>query len=397
MLREADMATRRVILATGAASVALIGFGGYRLLHSDLAKARAPWRQAGESFGDPRLDALAYAVLAPNPHNRQPWLVRLDGDDSLTLFCDKDRLLPETDPPGRQIFIGLGAFLELLRQAAAAKGFRLETVPFPEGEPWPVPDSRPVASVTFFADEAVEKDPLFGAALARRTVRVPFDRKSIPDANAMNNLGGVLRAGEGSFHWTAGGEQAAAIKDICKRAWRIEAETQHTFHETVELTRIGDDAINENPDGIALSGPMMEAMHAAGVLTAEKMDEPESMARKESIRFYEDLIEEADVFGWLTTEGNSRTGQLAAGAGWVRLHLGATIAGIAMHPLSQALQEFPEMAGPLREIHEATGAAPPADDRAGRIQGVFRFGYAKFPPPAPRWPLTSRIVTDGQA
>lgn len=391
------MTTRRVLLATGAAGVALIGFGGFRLLYSDLSKAREPWRQAGESFGDPRLDALAYAVLAPNPHNRQPWLVRLDGDDGLTLFCDTDRLLPETDPPGRQIFIGLGAFLELLRQAAAAKGFRLETIPFPEGEPWPVPDGRPVASVKFVADSALTPDPLFGAALDRRTVRLPFDRKTLPDAAAMNGLGDVLREGQGTFRWTAGENTAAAIKDICKRAWRIEAETQHTFHETVELTRIGEKEINQNPDGIFLSGPAMEAMHAAGLLTAEKMDEPASLARKETIRFYEDLIENADVFGWVTSEGNSRTDQLAAGAGWVRLQLAATKAGIAMHPLSQALQEFPEMAGPFREIHDATGAAPPAGDRAGRIQGLFRFGYAKFPPPAPRWPMTSRIVTDGQA
>jgi heterotetrameric sarcosine oxidase gamma subunit len=39
------------------------------------ASATEPWRRAGQSLGDPRLDALAYAILAPNPHNRQPWTV----------------------------------------------------------------------------------------------------------------------------------------------------------------------------------------------------------------------------------------------------------------------------------------------------------------------------------
>ena len=33
-------------------------------------------------FGDVRLDALAYAILAPNPHNMQPWKIELDGDEA---------------------------------------------------------------------------------------------------------------------------------------------------------------------------------------------------------------------------------------------------------------------------------------------------------------------------
>ena len=34
-------------------------------------KALAPWDMAG-NYDDPRLRALSYALLAPNPHNRQP-------------------------------------------------------------------------------------------------------------------------------------------------------------------------------------------------------------------------------------------------------------------------------------------------------------------------------------
>ena len=66
------MVARRTFLMTGAAGIVILGGGAaaYRLLHSDLSAARQPWRQAGESFGDPRIDALAYAVLAPSPHNR---------------------------------------------------------------------------------------------------------------------------------------------------------------------------------------------------------------------------------------------------------------------------------------------------------------------------------------
>jgi hypothetical protein len=45
------------------------------------------------------------------------------------------------------------------------------------------------------------------------------------------------------------------------------------------------------------------------------------------------------------------------------------------------------MAGPYREVHAMLGVRAPAV-----IQGLFRFGYTKAPPPAPRWPLEARLI-----
>ena len=71
-----------------------------------------PWTEPGDP-ADLRRWMLAHALLAPNPHNRQPWLADLRRDGEITLVCDGERLLPETDPFGRQIVIGCGAFIEL--------------------------------------------------------------------------------------------------------------------------------------------------------------------------------------------------------------------------------------------------------------------------------------------
>ena len=84
---------------------------------------------------DVRRFVLAHALLAPNPHNRQPWLADLRHEDKITLVLDKDRLLPETDPFGRQILVGCGAFVELAVIAAAERGMRVDVQAFPEGEP----------------------------------------------------------------------------------------------------------------------------------------------------------------------------------------------------------------------------------------------------------------------
>ncbi|MCA3479100.1 MAG: twin-arginine translocation pathway signal protein, partial [Rhodobacter sp.] len=69
--------------------------------------ARLPWASAGQGE-DARRRALSYALLAPNPHNIQPWLVDLSEPDVVTLYVDLNKLLPHTDPYNRQITIGLG-------------------------------------------------------------------------------------------------------------------------------------------------------------------------------------------------------------------------------------------------------------------------------------------------
>ncbi|MEZ6001522.1 nitroreductase family protein [Hyphomonas sp.] len=387
------MLSRRALLVTGGASILVLG-GGYAGLSSmsDISSAREPWKQASKGFGDARLNAAAYAILAPNPHNRQPWIIRLEGDDSLTLFCDLNRRLPETDPPDRQITIGLGAFLELMRQAAAEQGNRLEVTKFPEGEPGNRLDARPIAHVRFARDANVERDPLFGYVLRRRTARLKFDPGRPVPMDRLAALMEISTALSGldttRIDGSSDPEKVSWLKDLCKRAWEIELRKPETCHESSNLTRIGAKQINANPDGIFLAGPMMEAYRMSGMLTQENMDEVGSTAWQATKSFYDGLIESAPTFLWFTTPGNSRSEQLDSGAVWVRLQLAAAAAGVGFQPLSQVLQEYSEMAAPFAEIHEHFGVTLP-----GRVQGLFRLGYSRGQPPSPRWPLESRIVT----
>ncbi len=43
---------------------------------------------------DIRWIVLSYAILAANPHNKQPWIIDLTGPNSLDLYVDQQRLLP---------------------------------------------------------------------------------------------------------------------------------------------------------------------------------------------------------------------------------------------------------------------------------------------------------------
>jgi len=383
------MPSRRSLLIAGGATLLVIGAGSASVTMRDAPTAREPWSQAGQRFDDARLDALAFAILAPNPHNRQPWWVRLDGEDRLTLFCDLDRRLPQTDPFDRQITIGLGAFLELLRMAAQADGHRLETTLFPLGDGEPRLDQRPVANVRFVRDPDAGTDPLFAHVTDRRTVRAPFrnDRPvSTDDLGELDRLAGAIPGVQ--RRTSSDAALVETVKPHLHQAWHIEYDTSRTHAESLALTRIGAAEVAANPDGISLYGPIMEAWHGLGLLSHANLTRTDSLAARGELEFYDSAIGSTQAFAWLETASNDRVAQIYTGAAWLRTHLAATAHGLAFHPLSQALQEFPEMADVYNAVHALLGVVAPS-----RIQGLFRLGYVdSVPRPAPRWPMETRLM-----
>lgn len=148
------------------------------------AAAVRAW-QAPSGAVDVRSWMLAHALLAPNPHNRQPWIADVRRSGEITLVCDPERLLPETDPFGRQILIGCGAFIELAVMAAAERGHRVMVNLFPDGEPGPreLPGGRAVARLVVEPDASLPRDPLFEQIRRRRTHKEAYDNaRALPAA-----------------------------------------------------------------------------------------------------------------------------------------------------------------------------------------------------------------------
>lgn len=373
-------------MQAGGAAVIVSGLGGAAAFALTRTPRRAlePWSRAGESFGDPRLDALAFAILAPNPHNMQPWRIALEGEDAFTVFCDTARLLPETDPPCRQITIGFGCFLELFRQAAAEKGLLAEIEPFPEGDPQPVLDARPVARVRLKAGAGAVRDPLFWSAPLRRTNRAPFEDRAV-DPRLLREIAAAAGSGV-ETRIVADKEAVDELRALSRDAWKIEWTLPRTRRESIAVTRIGKKEIEAHPWGLSLGGPMIEALSLAGVFTRAKQDRAGETAFEESLAFYEKACLSAAAFIASSTATNTRRDQLAAGAAWVRMQQAATQRGVAFHPLSQALQEFPEMAPAYDRAHEILAHQPGAT-----VQMLARLGYADAPAPAPREALEAKL------
>lgn len=357
---------------------------------SDLPDAAiAAWRGPGDE-PDLRRWVLAHAILAPHSHNLQSWLVDLSVPGQITLFIDRTRLLPETDPYSRQMMMSQGTFLELLDMAARQRGHRADITLFPQGSFGPREvDDRPTALIRLAPDGQVQPDPLFAQVFRRRTNRGAY-QSSPPGPAAVQ----AVLAASSAYPFRVGvttsehPESMARQREIAKEAWRIELTTPRTVLESFKVLRIGPREIAEHRDGISLNDPMVRIIHTLGLFDRNVAPGPDDMATTGQIKEFNAHIDGTPAFYWLISEGNERTTQINAGRAWVRAQLAATAQGLSMQPISQALQEFPEVQTPYREIHNLLEAPAPRFT----VQMWARLGQGADVSPAPRRGLDAHIL-----
>ena len=379
------MNRRKFLKIAGSAGVIVAAGGAGFVATRTATGALEPWQDAASLYADPLRRALSYAILAPNPHNRQPWMVDLKSGTEAVLTCDLGRLLPATDPFSRQIVIGLGCFLELFSLAAADQGYRATIQHFPDGEPDEALDRRPIAHLSLKKQSGLVADPLFAQVLQRHTNRNPYDtNRAIGDAllgRLRDAAADTVRVGAANS-----GEQLKDLRTLTRDAMVAEVRTPEAYQESIDLMRIGRAEIEANPDGIALGGVFLEALNLVGVLTPESLADPASSSYQIGL----DMIDEGAMtsmgFVWINTVGNDRRAQIEAGRAYTRIALQATSDGLAMQPMSQALQEYPAMAPFYKTIHERLTHQP-----GERVQMLARLGFTEPAGPAPRWPLATRM------
>ncbi|MEI7870905.1 MAG: twin-arginine translocation pathway signal protein [Alphaproteobacteria bacterium] len=347
------------------------------------ASAIEGWRGPAPEETDPRRRALAWALLAPNPHNLQSWSVDLSRPDMVVLHVDAARLLPQTDPFSRQILIGHGCFLEILTLAAAADGYRAEVTLFPDGA-W-IPD-KPVARVVFTKQPGLAVDPLFAEVPRRRTQKSRFEARALDPAHKA----ALLASHATSVLPLAIVDEAAGVERLRRLAIagsEMEMNTPRTHKESIDVVRIGAAEIAAHRDGISLKGPMIWALRQAGQMTPDQAMTPGTLAWNGGRDYVMAGYASAHAFGWITSTDNTRQTQIAVGRAFVRLQLAATALGVALQPHSQTLQEYPEMADLRAAMHRQTGTPDGAT-----LQMFFRLGYAGDPGPSPRRALSSFVT-----
>jgi hypothetical protein len=384
--------SRRLLLAGPAgAALALTATGSAtRLAASPGPDPLAPWQAApAAAHPDPRVRAVAWGVLAPNAHNRQPWIVELVDETEALVHCDLDRRLEDTDPFDRQITIGFGCFLELMRMAAASERRSLTITPFPDGESGTRLDHRPVAHLAFGAPGTAAPDPLFDHALDRRTNKLPYDTTRPVASSALAALGRAAHRPD-RVGTTAAADRVATLRRLTTKAYAVEIGHPRTLWESLRLMRLGRDEVAANPDGIALWGPEIEPLIARGQISRRALGEIGGPSHRVLLERLSRETMTAMAHLWIATPDNRRATQVAVGADWLRINLAATALGVGLQPHSQALQEYPEMGEVQARVRAALGMPD-----GYTLQMLGRLGYGPPAPRTPRWAAGTRIRMTG--
>jgi len=354
-----------------------------------------PWDETyHKQFNDPRVQVLAHGVLAPNSHNLQSWRVVLEGEDSFLLYVESTRVSPKADPPGRQVTISQGTLLEYVRVAAENLGYEDKMQLFPEGEYGYEGSaanlgSKPVARVTLKkAPGGAESEPsLYKAMFVPDTYRVPYretklSEEDIETLEALSTENITIIIFQDS-------ENLEKLGDISFRAAKTEAGNNEVQQEGFELFRPNEWKKNEYRYGFSLNGQGLPAANVhlmQGLISLFPFLNSPEASGKAFLSQAESAVENTPAYALIITKGNSRTEQVEAGIIYSRFLLTATDMGYAMQPMSQALEEYPEMAEIYQEIHR---------EYAGEnetIQMLLRLGVPeKEVPPTMRLNVTEII------
>lgn len=318
------------------------GCGGNNL------KALEGWNGPSKNEKDIRILVLSYAILAPNPHNKQPWIIELRDPGRFDLYVDSERLLPETDPPYRQIHIGQGTFLE----------------------------NKPVATINLVKISGAKRDPLFDYILERESNKRAYEDKPLSQKQLISIKEVVGRdAGEYFLAITTGSTQIAKLAEMLTEAMRIEASGKNRDRETITMFRFNDDEVEKYKDGFGLAQVgktgVMKFLLETFFLSRKSALAEDSTFGEETVKLTKKQSETAVAFGWLTTRTNTRLDQVKIGRIYERINLKATESGIAMHPMSQVLQEYSDMAF-LQQKFKNYLKIP--EDQT--VQMLFRLGHA---------------------
>ena len=377
-------------------SVTVAGLSGCALSSAFPPKALEAWAGPGAE-ADLRRWALGYAILAPNSHNRQPWLVDLSTPNAITLYIDRERMLPMTDPWFRQVVVSQGTFLESLVIALQQKGVAATVQLFPQGEFKPREvDARPVAHVSWASAPTARQDPLFAQLLKRHTAKVDYDTTRAVPADTLALLQTALTDPAINFGGTLDRSQIEPLRALCWQSAKVELLTPRTVMESIKLTRVGPAEILQHRDGISVNALVPRLAAMVGAFDRSKPPVEGSMAYKQMMSRFEGHSNTSMGFVWLSTptarhaaSGTVRSAEVNAGRAYMRLQLKATELGLQMHPMSQAPQEFAEMKPFYDELHTRLVGKSAQQET---VQMFCRIGYCAPQQHTPRRPVQGLVL-----
>lgn len=275
-------------------------------------------------------EILYLASLAPSGHNMQPWFVQRINPYEYVVGIDKARLLPAVDPENRESILSIGAFVENLCSAASSYGY----------------DARVEVIGTSATDENLVKLTLtkttpsdfpISRINSRRTVKKGFQNRPL-SADHADTLTAVWPGH--IFYFNQDSRHVKCLADWTAEAFRYQTFRDDAQRELANCIRLSkSDALKY---GYGLTTESMEITGFAGWYVRTFMNNEDVMGasfRNQGIDLYAAMAKEGAGWIIITSEGNTVADLIETGRRFERMALMVREMGIAIHPMTQILEE----------------------------------------------------------
>jgi hypothetical protein len=385
----------------GAGAVAVVAAGGLvwraydqGVFSPGAGAAYEPWTGWRSDPASGPLALVRAGILAANPHNTQPWLFQV-GASRIELFADTRRNLGAFDPYLREMHIGLGCALENMRRTARVQGYEITLTqhPGPLAAAAASPRPQPVATLELSPGRP-RPDQLVDAIPRRHTDRGAYAAGRLVPGEMLEAMWAAFQDDTDVrlFLFSAPDERKrfgelvlAATESIITDPEMVAASDRWFRHRWMDVQR--------RRDGLTLDAAGLGPF----VTTMAKLLPPAS--GETSHRYWRDATRDVQIpttalFGLIAVRDlYDRPQALRAGQRWQRLHLMATVRGVAMQPINQPV----EMVDREREQGKAPRAAAALAALTGEAGWkptfAFRAGLPTRPPTAsPRRPVEAVVL-----
>lgn len=328
-----------------------------------------------QKFDDPRIRLVAHGLLAANGHNMQPWKIRLDKDDSRVfyLYADSERVTHEVDPYARQMMVTQGTFLEYVTIAGDKLGYKTDIELFPEGsfdeqKLLQSMDRKPVAKITL-TKTTPHDNPLYDYMFLPDTNRAAYQPTELT-SDQMYQIQNIKKDPDIAIKLYQDKANVAKLGSYAMKGATIEAGVNRVMKESENIFRANEYQKNQYRYGFSVEGQgtsgIMKHM-IQGLVTLFPSMSSGKTASDIFIQSARTSVDNTPTYTLIITKNNSRCSQVRSGMIYSRLTLTAHRMGFVVQPLSQVLEEYPEMKEPYHRIHHNY-----AED--GTIQMLLRLG-----------------------
>jgi hypothetical protein len=350
-------------LATGA----VLGVGGAYFLLSDKSNfTRADSNPNGVGSillkADER-EILFLASLAPSGHNSQPLFIKYIEPYHWIICNDKSRWLPAVDPTQRETMLSVGAFMQNLDYAANHFGYEIQAT---------------VLAKTNQDEQLIEvilkntgKAPTYNIdqIIKRRTVRSNY----LSDALNKDDAADLIKDESNVITYVPNtAKEYGYLNEQTIEANRIQSYRDAAQTELSEWIRFSSQDAAAHRDGLTMASMEIEGVAGWALRNYyDKSDVMKSDFREKNVETVK--LQVSQSAGWLiiTSKGNRVEALLEAGKCYQRLGLKVRERNIAIHPMSQILEE----AAANKLIKDLIGTGD-------NIQFLLRVGYLKnYPDP----------------